>query len=56
MFYLVKTKQNQQNILQGNEHKYTVRITDAEGVNPNSIEMSIIMKLGENTDFTIKFE
>ena len=31
-------------------------IKDASGQNKNQILMTMIMQLGENTDFTIKFE
>jgi len=39
-----------------NEHKYNLNITDAENINENTVNMTIIILLGENTDFTIKFE
>lgn len=39
-----------------NFHKYTLTITDATGKNQAKIQMNITMMLGENTDYTIKFE
>ena len=39
-----------------NSHKYTLTITDATGKNQAKIQMNITMMLGENTDYTIKFE
>jgi len=39
-----------------NEHKYSLGITDAEGSDENGVKLTIIVILGENTDFTIKFE
>jgi len=38
------------------EHKYILNVKDKTGVNTNIIQMTIIMKLGENTDFSFKFE
>ena len=39
-----------------NSCKYSLIIKDASGQNKNQILMTMIMQLGENTDFTIKFE
>lgn len=39
-----------------NEHKYSLGITDEEGTNENGVKLTIIVILGEGTDFTIKFE
>lgn len=39
-----------------NSCKYSLIVKDASGQNKNQILMTITMQLGENTDFTIKFE
>ena len=37
-------------------HKYSLIVRDASGENKNQILMTVTMQLGEDTDFTIKFE
>ena len=39
-----------------NSHKYSLIVRDASGENKNQILMTVTIQLGENTDFTIKFE
>lgn len=43
-------------IEEGQTYKYVLLVTDTQGINANTLRVTIVMTLGLNTEFTIKFE